>query len=125
MVGVDHPDAGIVLFCQQSGVMLSEVVTVDQVDVPLLTEVGQLSGSLEVEAAPHLYPAAGNAHGFQTLYQQTAFVVSKIGLHTGMVQIADQRFHIPLRAGLSGIVQQIEDLHHGGSFLFSFDRRWS
>ena len=105
MVGVDHPDVMVVLLCQQGGVMLPQVVAVDKVDAPLLAEGGQLPGGPEIKAAAHLHPAAGDAQRLQPLHQQTAFVISEIRLHTGVVQVADQRFHIPLRTCFSGMIQ--------------------
>ena len=112
VVGVYHPDVGVVLLGQQGGVVLPQVVAVDQVDLPLPAQLGQLFGRLEVKAAAHLHPATGHAHLLQTLHQEPALVVGEIGLHPGVVQIADQRLYIPLGAGLPGKVEQIEDLHH-------------
>ena len=99
--------------------MLPQVVAVDQVDVPLLAQGGQLPGGLLVKPAAHLHPAAGHPHGLQPLHQQAALVVGEKGLHQPVGgEILHQGLHIPLRARLAGEIEQIEHLHHRRNPLY-------
>jgi hypothetical protein len=124
MVGIDHADFFIVLLGQQGGVVLPQIVAVNQVDVPLGAELRQFTGGLFVEAAAHLHPAAGHAHGLQPLHQQPALVVGKEGLYQPIGgEILHQGLHVPLGARLACKIQQIEYLQHEEYPLYPKSKR--
>ena len=105
VVGVDHPDLLIVTFRQHGDVVFPQVVAVDEVDVPLLAQLGQRLGGLPVEPAGHGELAGGDPHGLQPLHQEPALIVGEERLHPAVGgEVGDQGLHIPLGPGLSSEV---------------------
>ena len=124
MIGVHHPDMRIVFLGQQGGVVLPQVMAVDQIDPPLGTQGRQVAGRLVVEAAAHLHTPAGYAHLLQPLHQQAALMIGKKGLDQSVGrEIVHRSLHIPLRPRLPGEVEQIEHLRHRRIPPFSHSRR--
>ena len=112
MVGVDHSDLLVIAFRQHGDIILPQVVAVDQVDVPLLTQLGQGLGRLAVKTAGHGQLPGGHSQRLQPLHQQSTLVVGEEGLNPAVGrEIFHQGLHIPLGARLAGVVQKIEYIH--------------
>ena len=113
MVGIDHSYLLIIAFRQHGDIILPQVMTMDKVDVPLLTKLCQSLGRLAVKAVIHGYLPGGHSHSLQPFHQKPALVVGKVGLHPSVGgEVLYQGLHIPLSPRLTGIVEQIQHFHH-------------
>ncbi len=112
MVGINHPDLLIITLRQHGNIVFPQIVAVDEVDIPLLTELAQSLGRLPVKAVIHGKLPGGDPHGLQPLHQESALIVGKIGLYPSVGgEIFHQGLHIPLGPRLAGIVEQIQHFH--------------
>ena len=109
--GEDHPGTAAKMSCQQRDAVFPGVLGVDDIVALLFAQVCQGFRCLQVQHVAHLHPMGRDAHGAHFVGQRTVHIVAQTAGCFVRMQMCHQIFHIPLGAGFTGKIDQVQYFH--------------